>query len=33
MTEVIVACHGVVIWSLTGERHIGTGQWRRIDFS
>jgi broad specificity phosphatase PhoE len=27
----IAACHGVVIWSLTGERHTGTGEWRRID--
>jgi broad specificity phosphatase PhoE len=27
---VIVVCHQMVIWSLTGERETGLGQWRMI---
>jgi broad specificity phosphatase PhoE len=27
---VIVVCHGMVIWSLTGNRHTGPGQWRTV---
>jgi broad specificity phosphatase PhoE len=27
----IAACHGILIWSLTGERHVRTGHWRRFD--
>ena len=29
----IAACHGIVIWSLTGERHTGLAQWRRFDLT
>jgi hypothetical protein len=29
----IAACHGVLIWSLTGERHTPTGHWRRFELS
>jgi broad specificity phosphatase PhoE len=28
----IAVCHGMLIWSLTGERSLDTGQWRQIDF-
>jgi broad specificity phosphatase PhoE len=27
---IIVVCHGMVIWSLTGSRHTQPGQWRTI---
>jgi broad specificity phosphatase PhoE len=29
----IAACHGFVIWSLTGIRGTDTGQWHRIEFA
>jgi broad specificity phosphatase PhoE len=29
----IVACHGVLIWSLTGEEHTPPAHWRRIELS
>ena len=27
----IAACHGILIWSLTGERETGLADWRRFD--
>jgi broad specificity phosphatase PhoE len=29
----IAACHGILIWSLTGERHTGLARWRRFDLT
>jgi broad specificity phosphatase PhoE len=29
----IAACHGVLIWSLTGEEHTPTAHWRRFELS
>ena len=29
----IAACHGMLIWSLTGERHTALARWRRIELT
>jgi broad specificity phosphatase PhoE len=29
----IAACHEMVIWAVTGERHTGTGEFRRVEFA